>query len=67
MSQFSQLREQIDACRPGSDDLSLPAMAELTAVARMRRCQRTYPRTAIRPRRARCTTFRSLMDCWNAC
>ncbi len=31
MSRLSQLREQIDACRPGSDDLALPALAELAA------------------------------------
>src|SRR5688572_10680083 len=29
MSQNSRYREQIDACRPGSDDLALPALAEL--------------------------------------
>jgi len=29
MSRVSHLREQIDACRPGSDDLALPALAEL--------------------------------------
>ena len=29
MSQKPNYREQIDACRPGSDDLSLPALAEL--------------------------------------
>jgi hypothetical protein len=30
MSRYDQLREQIDACRPGSRDLSLPALAELS-------------------------------------
>src|SRR5688572_5213675 len=29
MSQNQPYREQIDACRPGSDDLSLPALAGL--------------------------------------
>jgi hypothetical protein len=29
MNRLTQLREQIDACRPGSDDLALPALAEL--------------------------------------
>jgi len=29
MSQLDQLREQIDACRPGSGDLALPQLAEL--------------------------------------
>lgn len=29
MSQNLRYREQIDACRPGSDDLALPALAEL--------------------------------------
>jgi len=33
MSQKPNYREQIDACRPGSDDLSLPALAELAQVA----------------------------------
>src|SRR5688572_4724202 len=33
MSQINQLREQIDACRPGSDDLALPALAELAQAA----------------------------------
>src|SRR5687767_10428691 len=33
MSRFHQYREQIDACRAGSDDLALPALADLaTAV-----------------------------------
>lgn len=32
MSQNLRYREQIDACRPGSDDLSLPALAELAGV-----------------------------------
>jgi hypothetical protein len=31
MSLSPQLREQIDACRPGSDDLALPALADLAA------------------------------------
>jgi len=31
MSLSRQLREQIDACRPGKDDLALPALAELAA------------------------------------
>lgn len=29
MSKFDQLREQIDACRPGSEDLALPELAKL--------------------------------------
>jgi hypothetical protein len=29
MSRFQHYREQIDACRPGSDDLALPALASL--------------------------------------
>lgn len=33
MSINRQLREQIDVCRPGSDDLALPALAELAAAA----------------------------------
>ena len=31
MNRIRHLREQIDACRPGSDDLALPALAELAA------------------------------------
>jgi hypothetical protein len=34
MSQFDELREQIDACRPGSGDLALPQLAELALAAR---------------------------------
>lgn len=34
MSQIEQLREQIDACRPGSSDLALPALAALAEAAR---------------------------------
>src|SRR5690349_13499570 len=30
MSPFDQLREQIDACRPGSRDLAAPELAELS-------------------------------------
>lgn len=33
MSQTQRYREQIDACRPGSDDLSLPALADLARAA----------------------------------
>jgi hypothetical protein len=33
MSQIQRLREQIDACRGGSDDLALPALAELARAA----------------------------------
>jgi hypothetical protein len=33
MSDIRQLREQIDACRPGSDDLALPGLAELAQAA----------------------------------
>jgi hypothetical protein len=33
MSQINRLREQIDACRPGSHDLALPALAELAQAA----------------------------------
>lgn len=33
MSQKPNYREQIDACRPGSSDLSLPALAELAQAA----------------------------------
>jgi hypothetical protein len=33
MSTTGRLREQIDACRPGSGDLSLPALAELARAA----------------------------------
>jgi hypothetical protein len=33
MSRLDPLREQIDACRPGSDDLSLRELAELAAAA----------------------------------
>jgi hypothetical protein len=31
MNRLDQLRQQIDACRPGSDDLHLPELAELKA------------------------------------
>jgi hypothetical protein len=33
MTEIRKLREQIDACRPGSDDLALPALADLAAAA----------------------------------
>ena len=33
MKRIAQLREQIDACRPGSDDLALPALAPLAQAA----------------------------------
>src|SRR5688572_2368552 len=33
MDKVLSLREQIDACRPGSDDLSLPGLAELAQAA----------------------------------
>ena len=33
MNRLDQLRQQIDACRPGSDDLHLPELAELKAAA----------------------------------
>jgi hypothetical protein len=33
MSQYQRYREQIDACRPGSDDLALPALAALAQAA----------------------------------
>jgi len=34
MNSNDRLREQIDACRPGSDDLGLPALSELADAAR---------------------------------
>jgi hypothetical protein len=37
MSQKSNYREQIDACRPGSADLSLPALAELAGAVEIDR------------------------------
>jgi hypothetical protein len=37
MKRIAQFREQIDACRPGSDDLALPALAPLAQAAESER------------------------------